>query len=86
MANPYRFPKCKLASNAPVSVQMVYVLGEVHELLKAEVDDCFNSEAILEEAWDVIHAAEGVLRKYPTDQVEAARDRVEKKNKDRGYY
>lgn len=82
----YRFPECTLASNAPESTQCIYVLGEVHELLQAENEDCFDSVRILEETWDVIHAAEGVLRKYPTSLVKHIRNVVEEKNRKRGYY
>ncbi len=86
MASLYRFPCCTKASKAPVSTQTVKILEEVHELAEVQNNDPFDAGRILEEAWDVIHAAEGVLRKYATDLVEEARDYVEMKNRERGYY
>ena len=86
MSSLYRFPKCSKASHNPESTQIVKVLEEVYELAEAHNEDCFDSWSILEETWDVIHAAEGVLRKYTKEQVEAAREAVEVKNRNRGYY
>lgn len=82
----YQFPKCTKAESNPESTQIVKVLEEVHELMEVQNDDPFNSERIIEETWDVIHAAEGVLRNYRRDVVEAIRDNVVQKNRERGYY
>lgn len=82
----YRFPKCTKAEFNTASTQVVKVLEETYELVEVQNADPFNSERIIEEAWDVIHAAEGVLRKYQPKCVEVIRDHVEHKNRDRGYY
>ena len=82
----YRFPKCTKAEQSTASTQIVKVLEEVHELAEVQNDDPFDTVRIIEETWDVIHAAEGVLRKYQPALVEFVRDSVEHKNRERGYY
>lgn len=82
----YRFPKCTRAQQNTASTQIVKVLEEVHELAEVQNHDPFDTVRIIEETWDVIHAAEGVLRKYRIDLVEYVRESVEQKNRERGYY
>lgn len=82
----YRFPKCTKAEKSPESTQIIKVLEEVHELSEVYNADPFDSVRIIEEAWDIIHAAEGVLRKYQMGLVEYVRESVEQKNRERGYY
>lgn len=86
MSNLYRFPRCTKAECAPCSTQVVKVLEEVYELVEVQNNDPFDDLRILEETWDVIHAAEGVLRKYQVELVEHMRESVEQKNRERGYY
>lgn len=82
----YRFPKCAKAESNPESTQIIKVLEEVYELSEAYNVDPFDSVRIIEETWDIIHAAEGVLRKYQIELVEYVRESVEQKNRERGYY
>ena len=82
----YRFPKCTKAATNTASTQIVKILEEVHELAEVQNNDPFDDVRIIEETWDVIHAAEGVLQKYQPALVEVIRDHVEHKNRERGYY
>ena len=43
-----------------------------------------NEAAMLEEAMDTIYAVEGILRKYPKNQVAEAYEKVVQKARDRG--
>ena len=86
MPNLYQFPSCIKAEKASTSAQIVKLLEEVVEVADAYEHDCFDYQRILEETWDVIHTAEGILRKHAILQVEAARKAVEEKNRARGYY
>lgn len=86
MPSLFRFPKCTKAEHNTASTQVVKVLEEVYELVEVQNAEPFDSERIIEEAWDVIHAAEGVLRKYSIADVATGLERVEEKNRNRGYY
>lgn len=86
MSKLYHFPKCTKAATNTASTQIVKILEEVHELAETQNNDPLDDVRIIEETWDVIHAAEGVLRKYPPALVEFVRDSVEHKNRERGYY
>lgn len=86
MSKLYHFPKCTKAATNTASTQIVKILEEVHELAEVQNKDPLDSVRIIEETWDVIHAAEGVLRKYHPETVANVRDYVEQKNEHRGYY
>lgn len=81
--NPYRFPSNKRAEITSPLEQAHYVSLEAKELVSAIENNEGDMRAI-EEAWDVIIAAEGVLRKYPTSKVLAGSARVRIKNQRRG--
>lgn len=77
----YRFPANKRAEEATLPEQIKKLMEEV-----AEVSDAYlhKDGTILEETWDVIYAAEGILRKFPTDEVERAKEYVRTKAVSRG--
>lgn len=85
----YRFPSTKwdeMDDYNGISEQVHVVAEECGELASALRKD--GPQRLAEETWDVIHAAEGVLRRLEANglDVSAARDAVENKNRDRGYY
>ena len=82
MAALFRFPANKRAKDATLNEQVAKVREEAVEVYRACMD--WDDEAILIEAWDVIYAAEGVLRKYPKDMAERAFEAVKAKAKERG--
>lgn len=64
----YRFPSNKRAESASLCDQIIKLHEETNEVSRAFLDD--ESDArIIEETWDVIQAAEGVLRKFPIHKV-----------------
>lgn len=86
MPSMFRFPKCVEAYENTQNEQIAKVLEETYELAEVNLCNFLNTDRLLEEAWDVIHAVEGIMRKYPIATVATARDRVEQKNRERGYY
>lgn len=86
MPNLYHFPACIQAEQETIENQVRKVEEEADELWN-EIARCPRDDArILEETWDVIHACEGVLRKYAIHDVYNAMKAVEAKNQERGYY
>lgn len=64
----YRFPANSRAEEETLLDQAYYALAEVHEAITA-IHKEEGSEAYIMELWDVIHAAEGALRKFKPQQV-----------------
>lgn len=79
----YAFPPNRRAEKATKKLQALKVNEEACEVMEAMSD---TDERIIEEAWDVIHACEGLLRKFPRWKVRLGRARVEVKNGLRGDY
>lgn len=86
MGNLYHFPACINAEQNSLDHQVRKVEEEADELWDEIAQSQRDDARILEETWDVIHACEGVLRKYAIAEVYAAMMDVEAKNKARGYY
>jgi hypothetical protein len=83
----YQFPKNYQAVNNSLYEQINKVREETTELREEIVGICnVNPQAVCREAWDVIQAAEGVLRKFPDVIVENAYDSVEMRCEVRGDY
>lgn len=81
--SPYRFPKNKRAADAFIWAQLEKVVEEAEEAYLAH--HYLEGDArIIEETWDVIVAAEGVLRKFKLRDVLIGMARVRIKNKQRG--
>lgn len=79
------FPENTRAVPQSLLEQAMAVEDEARELLAAIIAG-EPRERILEECWDVVQAAEGVLRKFPVQEAAAARDFVEDKCRRRGNY
>lgn len=79
------FPANTRAVPQSLLEQAIAVESEARELLAAIVAGEAR-ERVLEECWDVVQAAEGVLRKFPAQEAAAARDAVEAKCRARGNY
>lgn len=79
----YHFPQNARAERATKRLQALKVNEEACEVMEAMSD---TDERIIEETWDVIHACEGLLRKFPRWKVRLGRARVEVKNGLRGDY
>ena len=86
MPNLYNFPACVQAEQSSIDHQVRKVEEEADELWDEIARSPRDDARILEETWDVIHAAEGVLRKYTIHEVYNAMKAVEAKNRERGYY
>lgn len=82
----YRFPANKKAENVCLSNQAYKVGEEARELIDATNSPYLDEMHIIEEAWDVIQAAEGVLRKYPDTLLESMHKAVIEKCRARGDY
>lgn len=83
----YRFPANRRAKQTGTLEQADYVKFEAQELDEAvDLSDNDCELHIIEEAWDVIQAAEGVLRKYPDALVEYMHKAVIEKCRARGDY
>lgn len=82
--SPYRFPANRQASELCVLDQIDKVLEEADELADALHDG--DDEHACREAWDVIQAAEGVLRKMPEEAVRLAHAAVMLRCSRRGDY
>lgn len=81
----FGFPENTRAVPLSMLEQAMAVEEEARELLLAIVNG-EPRERVLEECWDVVQAAEGVLRKFPAQEAAAARDFVEDKCRRRGDY
>lgn len=57
----------------------------IAEILQGSQAD-YDVPRLLEETFDLIHAAEGVLKKFSTEEVQAAYNKVIQKNKERNDY
>lgn len=64
----YRFPSNSRAEAEALKEQIYSIMCEADEVFEADFDS-EGSERIIEELWDVIHAAEGALRKFKPQQV-----------------
>lgn len=84
----YRFPHNRRAKEATREGQAAYVLREAAELYAEASKDWvqLDPQRVAEEAWDVIHTVEGVLREIDTETVIAAKARVKIKCLKRGDY
>lgn len=58
---------------------------DIAEVLQGSQAD-YDASKLLEETFDLIHAAEGVLKKFSTEQVQEAYNKVIQKNKERNDY
>lgn len=85
MTRFYRFPPNRRAADSTLYQQIAYMSGEVDEVLQAHFDN-EGDDRVIEETWDVIQCAEGILRKYPLRKVIAGCARVKIKCKQRGDY
>lgn len=86
MPNLYHFPSCVQAGKNSIDHQVRKVEEEADELWDEIAKYPRDDARILEETWDVIHACEGILRKYTIHEVYNAMKAVEAKNQERGYY
>lgn len=86
----YRFPPNRRASDATLRAQVLKVQEEARELAEAcdAATDSYGRDHAVEEAWDVIQAAEGVIRKLAGmgASAEAGLAYVYLKDKARGDY
>lgn len=83
--NPYRFPPNLRAEATDLRGQIAYVMDEADETFRAYAT-AEGDMRVIEEAWDVIQAAEGVLRKFPLHKVELGLGYVKLKSLKRGDY
>lgn len=81
----YIFPENLRAVKSNDIAQATKVLEEANELYQA-VLMAEGRKRVLEEALDVVHAVEGVIRRYKTQEVDLAVKEVYLKNKQRGDY
>ena len=81
----YRFPANKKAREATLEQQARKVCEEADEVLMA-VERAEGIDHLLEECFDVIHAVEGILRRYSMRRVFVAHARVLVKCMIRGDY
>lgn len=79
----YQFPPNNRAEKETRFGQAVKIRQEADEAADALKE---SDERVIEETWDVIHAAEGLLRKFPDWKVRLGRARVMMKNARRGDY
>lgn len=82
--SPYRFPENKQAAELDAASQLDKVLEEADELADALIEQ--DADHACREAWDVIQAAEGVLRKFPEEAVRLAHAAVMLRCSRRGDY
>ena len=87
--SPFRFPPTMFDSMDDydgISAQVHIVCEEAGEVASALRKE--GPKRLAEEAWDVIHAAEGVLRRLENNGIDIAmmRNYVEDKNRERGLY
>lgn len=85
MFSVYRFPSNANAAAGDMDTQLGKAFEELHEIARAY----FMGEGparVIEEAWDLMQVAEGILRKYDPEQVESGRLFVLDKCTARGDY
>lgn len=82
--SPYRFPPNKQAAGLDAASQLDKVLEEADELADALHDG--DADHACREAWDVVQAVEGILRRCPDHVVERARADVMLRCSRRGDY
>ena len=82
--SPYRFPANKQAEAAQPLDQYGKIIEEADELADALIEQ--DADHACREAWDVIQAAEGVLRKFPEEAVRLAHAAVMLRCSRRGDY
>lgn len=82
--SPYRFPANRRAAGLDAASQLDKVLEEADELADALHEG--DADHACREAWDVIQAAEGILRRCPEAVVERARADVVLRCSRRGDY
>lgn len=80
---PYQFPANKRAEANWVWEQLDKVIEEAEEAARA-YHYREGSDRVIEETWDVIAAAEGVLRNYKLRDVLVGKAKVLIKNRRRG--
>lgn len=85
MSEPYRFHENNRAKATDLEGQVKYVLMEACEIADAYMDG-EGPDRIIEETWDTIQAAEGVLRKFPLSKVLVGLAYVKLKSLHRGDY
>lgn len=83
----FNFPKSRFVAENTLGKQIDHILSEVEEVREAfEI----SNEAVEEELADLTHSLETFWRKMQLERgeeyVEALFDRVEEKNRVRGYY
>ena len=81
----YRFPENKRAKANDLLEQLRYVRLEANEAIAAALGD-EGDDRIVEETWDVIQTAEGVLRKFTLWKVIKGLALVKLKSLHRGDY
>ena len=84
MSEVYTFPPNVQAREATMREQAAKVMEEASEV--AEAAEGSDAGHIAREAWDVVQAAEGILRKLPADTVERAHADVMLRCSRRGDY
>ena len=84
-AELYRFPENKRAARASFGDQLNKLSEELTEVCDAFIDGEPDSR-VIEELWDVIQAAEGMLRKFAYSAVLKGLVFVRKKSRERGDY
>lgn len=82
--SPYRFPANRQAEKTVPLDQYGKIIEEADELADALVEQ--DAEHACREAWDVIQAAEGILRKFPEEAVRIAHAAVMLRCSRRGDY
>ena len=82
---PFRFPANRRAGELSLARQVDKLYEETCEVLAA-VSLKEGDDRVIEELWDVVHAAEGALRKFPLRKVIVGIARVKVKNTRRGDY
>lgn len=80
----YRFPANSRAQELTIAEQVEYLCGEAVEVAEAGLDG--GAAHVIEELWDVIHTAEGALRKFGEQRVRDGYYLVMAKNMERGDY
>ena len=81
----YRFPSNKRAEAETIDAQLRKLSEETAEA-NAAFNDGESPARIIEETWDVIQAAEGVLRKFGVPAVMMGYAYVQAKSIERGDY
>ena len=85
MKDVFRFPPNRRARQTALLDQLHYAKAEAEEAIEAE-ERGEGADRVIEETWDVIQAAEGVLRKFTLVQVVKGFARVKLKSLHRGDY